>query len=411
MKIAGIVAEYNPFHNGHAYHIEKMRCAKSSCRATHIVAVMSGNFVQRGGPAMMPKNYRVRAALYGGADLVLELPMPWAMASAEAFAFGAVSILDALGCVDILSFGSECGEIGLLDKAVSTLESQKFSRLLHLFLDMGISFPQARQRAVTEISGNKIASLFETANNTLGIEYIKALRRLNSPITPFTVRRFGAGHDEDLPIGDMASASTIRKLVNGGRLENAAPYMPPDARNILNKAMLAGQCPADNRRIERAILAVLRTMTIEQLSHLPGISEGLENRLYDAIRESGSLDELTERVKTRRYTLTRIRRIIFSGFLGLDAGFEKQQPPYIRVLGVNERGTEILRAAKKSARLPLVSRVSRFETLGEYAKQIFSLECRASDLYGLALPTPLPCSTEYTNKIVKVNNYDGCKSL
>ncbi|MDD3693415.1 MAG: nucleotidyltransferase family protein [Oscillospiraceae bacterium] len=410
MKIAGIVAEYNPFHNGHAYHIEKTRCADSGCRATHVVAVMSGNFVQRGGPAMMPKHYRVRTALYGGADLVLELPLPWAMASAEAFAFGAVSILDALGCVDILSFGSECGETVLLEKAVSALESQQFSRLLRLFLDMGISFPQARQRAVTEISGNKIASLFETGNNTLGIEYIKALHRLKSPISPFTVRRFGAGHDEDLPIGNIASASMIRKLVSAGRLENAAPYMPPYTRSILNKAMQAGQCPADNGRIERAILAALRVMTREQISRLPGISEGLENRFYDAIRESGSLDELTERVKTRRYTLTRIRRIIFAGFLGLGTGFEKQQPPYIRILGANERGAEILRAAKKSARLPLVSRVSRIETLGEYARQIFSLECRASDLYGLALPTPMPCSTEYTNKIVKVNQYDGCKT-
>ena len=190
MKIAGIVAEYNPFHNGHAYHIERTKDAVTGCGATHIVAVMSGNFVQRGEPAILPKSERVSAALAGGADLVLELPLPWAMASAETFSYGAVSILDSLGCVDILSFGSESGDLDLLSKAADALESDRFSGLLRLYLDMGISFPDARQRAVREIAGNKIASLFKSANNILGIEYLKALRRLNSNIRPFTIQRF-----------------------------------------------------------------------------------------------------------------------------------------------------------------------------------------------------------------------------
>ena len=190
MKVAGIVAEYNPFHNGHAYHIEQTRSETAGCGATHVVAVMSGNFVQRGEPAVMPKSDRVRAAMCEGVDLVLESPLPWAMASAEAFAFGAVSILDSLGCVDCLSFGSEIGDSEPLQKAADALESDRFSGLLHLYLDMGISFPEARQRAVTEIAGIKTAALFESAN-TLGIEYIGAAqtRFINRALYRPSVRR------------------------------------------------------------------------------------------------------------------------------------------------------------------------------------------------------------------------------
>ncbi|MDD2362392.1 MAG: nucleotidyltransferase family protein, partial [Oscillospiraceae bacterium] len=352
MKIAGIVAEYNPFHNGHAYHIEQTRSEDGQgCGATHVVAVMSGNFVQRGQPAIMPKSDRVQAALSGGVDLVLELPLPWAMASAEGFAYGAVSILDGLGCVDILSFGSECGDTALLEKAVDSLESRNFSGLLHVYLDMGISFPEARQRAIQKIAGNKIASLFESANNTLGIEYIKALRRLCSNIEPYTVRRFGVGHDDELPVGDIASASAVRTIIQAGRPENAAPYLPSSVKRILHNALQDGRCPANTELIERAVLASLRLKSKEELSTLPGISEGLENRLYKAIREAGSIGELIDRVKTKRYTYTRISRIIFAAFLGLINQPEKLQPPYIRVLGTNDKGIEILREAK-SGKLP-----------------------------------------------------------
>ncbi|MDD2417681.1 MAG: nucleotidyltransferase family protein [Oscillospiraceae bacterium] len=401
MKIAGIVAEYNPFHNGHAYHIEQTRSEDGQgCGATHVVAVMSGNFVQRGQPAIMLKSDRVQVALSGGVDLVLELPLPWAMASAESFAYGAVSILDGLGCVDTLSFGSECGDTALLEKAVDSLESGNFSSLLHVYLDMGISFPEARQRAINEIAGNKIASLFESANNTLGIEYIKSLRRLGSSIKPYTIRRFGAGHDDDLPVGNIASASGIRTIIEAGRPENAAPYLPPYVRGILHNALQNGRCPANIEMIERGVLACLRLKSKEELASLPGISEGLENRLYQAIREAGSFSELIDRMKTKRYTYTRISRIIFAAFLGLTSNTEKLQPPYIRVLGTNERGAEILREAK-GAKFPVVSRASRFDSLDEYSKRIFDTECRASDLYSLALPKPMQCGLEFTNKIIK----------
>jgi predicted nucleotidyltransferase len=402
VKIAGIVAEYNPFHNGHAYHIERTKDPVTGCGATHIVAVMSGNFVQRGEPAILPKSERVSAALAGGADLVLELPLPWAMASAETFSYGAVSILDSLGCVDILSFGSESGDLDLLSKAADALESDRFSGLLRLYLDMGISFPDARQRAVREIAGNKIASLFKSANNILGIEYLKALRMLNSNIQPFTIQRFGAGHDEELPVGDIASASAIRRMIYAGRVENAASFLPLTTRNIIHKSLQDGRCPVDIALIERAVLCALRLLSPEDYAKLPDVSEGLENRLYEAARKSGSLEELLFAVKTKRYPLSRIRRIIMAGFLGLKAGHENRKPPYIRVLGFNRRGSEILNLAKNS-KIPLVSRASRFETLGGYTREVFEREAKAADLYSLAAPKAIPCGSEYTYKIIKVD--------
>ena len=403
MIIAGIVAEYNPFHNGHAFHIERTRAEHGGCAATHVVAVMSGSFVQRGEPAVMPKADRVRAALAGGVDLVLELPVPWSMASAEGFAFGAVSILDALGCVDVLSFGSECGDVASLLKVADTLESDRFSSLLRYHLEAGIAFPDARQRAVAELAGHKTAALLESPNNTLGIEYLKALRRRKSRITPFTVERFGSGHDQRLPVGEFACASYLRDLLAAGRIGNISPYIPPRSLEVLHDAAKAGHCPADPVLIERAMLSALRRLSKEQVARLPGISEGLENRVYDAIRGAGTLEELTERIKTKRYPLARVRRLLTAGFLGLSSGWEARTPPYIRVLGVNRRGTEILRAAKGGS-LPRITRVSQLEALPDEAKTLFALECRAADLYALALPSPYPCGTEYTNGVIRCDD-------
>ena len=225
MKVAGIVAEYNPFHNGHAHQVERTRAPEGG-EASHVVAVMSGSFVQRGEPALLPKADRVRAALAGGVDLVLELPLPWALSSAEGFAYGAVSVLAGLGCVDLLSFGSECGEVAPLEKAVSVMEGPRFSSLLRYHLDYGISFPEARRKAVEELAGSRTASLLDSPNNILGIEYLKALRRLSSPIQPFTLRRLGPEHDAERPLGDMASASYLRSLYRAGRVLDAAAYLP-----------------------------------------------------------------------------------------------------------------------------------------------------------------------------------------
>lgn len=400
MKIAGIVAEYNPFHNGHAHHIQQTRVLDGGCEATHVVAVMSGNFVQRGEPALLPKIKRAEMALAGGADLVLELPLPWCLASAEGFAFGAVSLLNSLGCVDVLSFGSECGDIAVLEKAANTLESPRFSQLLHYYLEGGRPFAEARQKAAAEIGGGKVASLFSQANNTLGIEYIKAIRRLHSPMTCFTIPRFGAEHDALSPIGDMASASYIRALIRADHLLNATAYLPPASTALIGGAMQEGCCPASVNHMERALLGGLRTLPKEAWGTLAGVSEGLENRLYNAVRQAESYEGLLELVKTKRYPLTRLQRTIWSAYLGIPGDLEKTEPPYIRILAVNQKGRDILAAAQNASR-PLLSRPAQIEALGAQAQQIWQLENKAADLYGLALPKISPCGTEYTNGVVR----------
>jgi len=402
MKIAGIIAEYNPFHNGHAYHIEHTRAEKEG-NASHVVAVMSGWFTQRGEPAVVNPFARADAALRNGVDLVLALPLPWAMSSAQFFAEGGVHILNALNCVDMLSFGSECGDIDSLKLVRRLLDDPRGSARLKGLMDTGLSYAAAMRQAVAETGGDNRAKLLDTPNNTLGIEYLGALSRLNSTIEPFTVTRMGVEHDAVCPIGSMASASYIRDLLRSGRVRNVGSFVPNSMCDTLTRAAQIGVCPAREDLAERAILAVLRTRTVEQLSRLPSVSEGIENRLYNAIRTASGLEELIDFTKTKRYTRTRIQRLIYSAFLGITAELASGLPPYIRVLGATAKGHEILRAAKQNgATLPSISRAADVASLDDRAKRVFALECRAADLYSLFLPVPTPCGSEMTNGMVNL---------
>ncbi len=399
MRIAGIVAEYNPFHNGHAIHIEKTREPNGGCEATHIVAVMSGSFVQRGEPAVMTKFDRAKAALAGGVDLVIELPVPWCLSSAEGFATGAVSLLNSLGCVDVLSFGSEIGKIEPLQKAVTVMQTPRFSSLLKYHLGLGISFPEAQQKALAEIVGSKAASVLNTPNNTLGIEYIKALQACNATMELFTVERQGSSHDSMAPIGDTASASYLRMLLSSDRLLNTLPYMPAGCAAVVSDAADKGLLPASVSALDRAVLSYLRRLSLDDLKALPVMSEGLENRVYTAIRKASSLTELEESIKTKRYPLTRIRRLIWSAFLGITNEHTAAPPPYIRVLAANERGKEILSAAKPTA--PLLYRASQVAKLDVTCQRLWELETKATDLHALSLPKPPPCGTDHTTGLIR----------
>lgn len=401
MRIAGIVAEYNPFHNGHAYQIEQTR-SETGGGATHVVAVMSGSFMQRGEPALLPKADRARMALAGGADLVLELPLPWALSSAETFARGAVSLLCALRCVDVLSFGSEEGNAAPLRQAAALMEQPRFTSLLRYRMEGGSSYPEARQMTLTELGGERLGRLLTQPNNTLGIEYLRALQQEQSPMEVFTVPRLGAAHDAVRPLGNVASAGYIRTVLREGRLMNAIPFLPAESGRILTEAAAAGRAPASEALLDRAVLSRLRRLTPEELSGLPAVSEGIENRLYTAIRQADSLEALLTALKTRRYPMTRLRRLIYSAFLGVRAGDTALPPPYLRPLGANERGMEILRAAKAAGcTLPFLSRASRAEQLDARGQQLLRLEYAATDQYALALPRPLPCGSDLTDGLQK----------
>lgn len=402
MKIAGIIAEYNPFHNGHAYHIEQTRAEKGG-DASHIVAVMSGCFTQRGEPALADPYVRAKAALQSGVDLVIALPTPWSLSSAEGFAAGGVSLLHALGCVDTLSFGSECGDVDALKTVARVANDPRVIGRMRGLMSTGLSYAAARRQAVAETAGENRAKLLDTPNNTLGIEYLSAIARLDSPMTPFTTQRMGVEHDALSPIGGMASASYLREVVRAGRINNLAPFVPHGVCRVFTEAAQAGHCPSREALAERAVLSTLRALPKEALSRLPAISEGLDNRLYNAISEATDLESLIEKTKTKRYVRTRIQRLIYNAFLGIDASFTESAPPYIHVLGATAAGKEVLRAAKeRGATLPIITRVSQIEALDDRAKRVFDIECRAADLYALFLPTPYPRGKVMTEGLITV---------
>ncbi len=401
MKIAGIVAEYNPFHNGHAYQIEHTRAEKEG-DASHVIAVMSTHFTQRGEPALIDPHVRAQMALKNGVDLVVALPAPWSLSSAQGFAEGGVFLLNALGCVDMMSFGSESGDVEELTKVRRLLDDSRVVQRLHGFLDMGMSYAEAQRKAVADIGGENRAAVLDSPNNTLAIEYLGALGRSQSTIAPFTVKRMGAAHDSRVPIGGIASASFLRDVLRAGRTANVAPYVPQSVCNLLIDAVERGVCPSREELGERAVLAVLRLRSKEQLASLPALSEGIENRLYNAICEASDLEELITLAKTKRYARTRLQRLIYCAFIGITAETASGTPPYIRVLGATEAGLQILREAKdRGTAVPVVTRASQVEALDERAKAMFRLECRAADLYALSLPKPYPCGSEMTTALIR----------
>jgi predicted nucleotidyltransferase len=393
MKTAGIVAEFNPLHNGHALLMQKTREAGFS----HIVVVMSGNYTQRGEPACLLKSARVRAALLCGADLVIELPLPWAVSSAENFASGALSLLDALGCVDTLSFGSECGETRSLSECARKVIELDGSQILTEKLRLGCSFPKARSLALDDSA----AAILENPNDTLAVEYIKAILRQKSPIMPMAISREGAGHDAS-ETGSTASASAIRAMLSSGRYEDAYSFMPKEAADIFSAEISLRKGPFIDSKFETLILAQIRRMSIEDFIKLPDVTEGLEQRVFQAAQNSCTLEELYAAIKSKRYTMSRIRRIVLYAFLGIEKSAFMYMPPYLRVMGFNDRGIDLLRIAKTRARLPIYMRFADFKQSDNYSKLIYELECRSSDLYSLCLPNILPCGIEQKFSILRV---------
>lgn len=391
---AAIIAEYNPFHNGHAYHIAQTRAMTG---AKTIVVIMSGNFVQRGDCAICDKFSRTRMALAGGADLVLELPLPFACATAETFAAGGVGIADALGCVDYLSFGTECGDVQQLTAAAKAVSDSTLKPLLDKFLAEGKPFAAARTEAVREAYGDDMAALLCLPNNTLAIEYLRALDRLHSGIQPIGILREGAAHDSADTSGSFASATAIRRMLSDGARDNAAKFLPESSWELLCAPIEQGSAPADITRCERAILARLRGMTREQLANLPDISEGLENRIFESVRHAVSLDELYAAVKSKRYSHARVRRIVLSSFLGIRA-VHSQRLPYLRILGMNARGRLLLSAAKP--KLPLISCYKHIQGLPQEAQNVYRLECHADDLWALMPPSIQPCGADMKTKLI-----------
>lgn len=382
MKICGIIAEYNPFHAGHAYHI---RATKELLGPeTAILCVMSGNFVQRGEAAILEKYRRARAAARSGADLVLELPLSAALSSAEGFARGGVGLLAALGCVTHLSFGSESGDLTLLRETARLLQSEALIPGLRAGLRDGLSYAAARQQALRAFSPAR-AALLDDPNNTLGIEYLCALRALGSAIEPVTVARRGAAHDApELAVGAYPSASALRARIRAGGASAYLPYLPAASAEELFTALNEGEAPAALQNCETALLAHFRRFDPEQLLAYTDGDEGLASRLHQAIRTQTDFDGICAAAQTRCYPLARIRRALLRLYLSLDSACPPE-PQYARVLAVGPRGREILRAAESSG-LPLLVKPAHERRLPEQMQPALRRDELSDDLYALMQP-------------------------
>lgn len=390
MKITGIIAEYNPFHNGHKFHIEKTKQLTES----FVVVLMSGSLVQRGEFAMFSKHARANAALLNGADLVLELPAIYSSASAQRFAQGAIEIFDNLNVVDYLSFGSECGDLKQLNKTVHYIDKLDKTGLFATTMKSGVSYPVARQQALSNLIGID-ADVFENPNDTLAIEYLSAIKKLSSKISPVVIKREGVEHDSEDASEVFASASYIRNCLETS--VDIEDYLPQSAKNLFCDELISKKYKIDKFKFDIASLYALKRLNKEDFIMLPDVSEGLENRLYNAAQQSNSIEEFLKLVKTKRYTLARLRRIVIYALAGIKKSDQLLHPSYIRVLGMNSNGKKILALAKNRAKIPFYTSFSKIEKIGGRISQI---DKTATDMHNYLSVCPNPGGRDYYDNAI-----------
>lgn len=390
MDCIGIIGEFDPFHRGHAHLIAQ---ARKDLPGSPVVCAMSGAFTQRGEAAIASKYARAEMALRCGADLILELPVQWAVASAERFARGGVAVLAAAGATHLV-FGSEAGALGPLKQAAEALDSPDFPAALQPYLKEGLPFATARQNALEQLIG-AAAEVLTQPNNLLGIEYLRAIRLLAPDMEAVTVPRAGAAHNSAEGIGGLSSASALRALLINGALEQVCARVPEPAAEILRRERAENRCPAALAYNGRGIFTRLRSMTAADFAALPDCGEGLEHRILRAVGESVTLTECCDRVKTKRYAHARVRRLILRAYLGLTAADCPEQPPYLRVLGLTENGRAILRRAKALDRLPIVTKPAAVKSWDAVCQRQFAIDARTERLWNLCLPQLLPAPNEW----------------
>ncbi len=392
MRAAGIICEYDPFHRGHRYQIERVRQLLG--QDTAVVCAMSGNYVQRGGPAVMNKFARASAAAAEGADLVLELPTAVSLSSAEGFAAGAVALLAAAGVCTHLCFGAETEDLGALARLAEMLLSGEADEGIRRQMKTGVSYAEARQEALRQLVGAN-ADFLSSHNNILGVEYLKAIRRKNARLEPVPILRSGGGHG-----GSGWSGKAVRSaLMTGGSWKELVPDL---ARAVVTEELEAGRAPVSWASLEQAALYRLRSMSRYEFAGLPDATEGLGDRLWKAVRRADTLDQVLELAKTRRYAMSRLRRMVTCAWLGIRAG-EKREPLYLRVLAAGERGRTLLAEMKTAACLPVLVRSDEARKLPAGARAAFEREAGYTDLYVLGYPEAgqRACGADWTARPVR----------
>lgn len=406
-KILGIIAEYNPFHNGHLYHLEN---SKKLTNCEYTIAIITGNFTQRGSTSIIDKWEKTKAALSNGIDLVIELPLLYSISSAENFADGAIKILNSLNIVDYLSFGTETTDINILDDIANVLynEPEQYKSLLLDELKKGLSFPKARENALLNYLNdfNKYSNVLSNPNNILGIEYLKALKKYKSTITPICIPRFETSYNSIDFSNNFASATAIRNLIKNNRFNEIKDLIPNSTYSILLENFNKEHIIPDLNVFEKEIMYILRKMTIEEISDLPDVSEGLEFTIKNAVNSCNTICESTDLIKSKRYTLSRINRIFLYALLDInkkDMNLSKNTLPYIRVLGFNEQGKSLLsKVSKNNPSLNIVTSVKKFiDTTNENLKNIIEKDIFASNVYSLGFKSTSISNLDFRNRLIK----------
>ena len=404
--VLGIIAEYNPFHNGHLYHLLK---SKEEVKADSVIAIIGGNFTQRGEPSLLDKWSKAEMALANGADLVIELPVLYSISSAENFADGAIKLLNSLKIVDSISFGTETEDLNKLNIIANTLfkEPKEYKEFLSSFLKDGKSFPKARELALVKyLNEPEYTSLISSPNNILGIEYLKALKKYNSNIKPINIPRIEVGHLSKDYASEFASATSIRELVCNNRIKDVKAYIPPASYTILTEELKNGHFVKDISKFENIIIYNLRNMSLEQIADLPDVSEGLENLLKKAANSCNTIEELLNIVNTKRYTETRIRRILLYSLLKItkkDIMISKKTFPYIRILASNEKGKNIIsQIISANPRINVITSVKKFEdiNMNKNLKTMLEKDILSTNIYTLGFNHNSLGNLDYTKKMV-----------
>ena len=373
MKVAGIVTEFNPFHNGHKYLIDTVR----ALGYTHIVCVMSGNFVQRGELALCDKFQRAKVAINNGADLIVELPVSFSLSGAELFAKKAIEILTHLG-VDAICFGAECDDVNLLKKCSNAVCELSSSIRVKDLTNSGLSYPLALQTAVKEIYGDEISNILTDANNILAVEYIK---NINDNIKIVPIKRIGVSHDSDATFEKFASASKIREMLKNHK--DASSFIPEGYSNF-----------SDFKKIENSVFLKIRSMNKNELLTTPDMTDDLADRFINSARNSTSYDEFLSTVKTKRYTLARIKRVILCAYLGIKKDDLSYSLPYIRILGMNTNGKEVLSNLNDSCP-PVNTSLSALSKISDSALRCAEIEAYSTDIFAFATEKSLPAGSDF----------------
>ena len=411
-KVVGIIAEYNPFHNGHSYHIQN---TKAQTGADFVVAVMTGNFTQRGNTSVINKWEKTKMALNGDADLVIELPTIYSISSAENFASGAVKILNELGIVDTISFGMEANDVSTLNNIANVLvnEPPEYKAILEHELGKGNSFPKARENALMMYLNDikRYANVVKGSNNILAIEYLKALKKQKSSIVPFGVKREKVYYNSTKIIDEYASATGIRNLLLHNQLEEVRKVMPSKSYSILLNNLRQGTYVLDIIAYNDEIIYKLRSMTVKQIANLPDVSEGLEYLIKEVSNKTNNLIELINGIKSKRYTQTRIQRILLYALLGItkkDMEMSKKITPYIRVLGCSEKGKILLSQINSKAKV--ITSLKKYEVSNKNKRfcigkqktlnRMLEIDKMATDIYTIGYKKDSKAGLDYTKGLI-----------